>query len=116
MSKRSTRHTVIILLAYANRYLFPVVIVLITLFFDAIYGEKYAALVMGICCILFALYELIGYIRRWKHIYCSYQNVYRQEMTPHDIRWNKIEKKDAYGIPAIFGIFGIVAIVVFFFV
>lgn len=72
-------------------------------------------LAMGIGCVLFAVYELVGYICRWKHIYCSYQNAYHQKMTPNNIRWHTVKKTDAYGISTIFGFLGIAMIIIHFY-
>ena len=65
-------------------------------------------------CTFFALYYLIGYLLRWTHIYCVYQNAYHQKMTPNRVDWSRIEKKDAYGIPLIFFAFGIMFAVLAF--
>lgn len=111
MSKRSSRDFTIILLAYAHRYVYPILIVALPM----LYGKENMLLAMGIGCILFAIYDLIGYIRRWKHIYCSFQNAYHQKMTPSHIVWSKVKKTDAYGIPAIFGFLGIAMIIIHFF-
>lgn len=112
--KRKTRNQVIIALAYAHRYLWPLGVIVIPM----IIGGSHFLLVMGLGCILFAAYSVIGYQLRWKHIYCSYQSAQRaptggmEEMTPENIRWGRIKKSDVYGTSAIWAVLGIAAIVV----
>lgn len=96
-----------IVLAYADRYLYPI-LVLITLL-------KKNFLLTGIACFVFAIYELIGYKCKWKHIFCAYQNACHQKMTPNNINWNQVRKSDAYGVPAVFCIIGTLMIIVHFF-
>lgn len=61
-------------------------------------------------CISFvvhSVWSIVGYQLKWKHIYCSYQNAYHKKMTPNRIRWDKLKKSDAYGIPIIFLLLGV---------
>ena len=58
-------------------------------------------------CVFFSLYYLIGYLLRWTHMYCVYQDAYHQKMTPDRVDWSKIRKTDAYGIPLIFFVIGV---------
>lgn len=111
MGKPASRNSWVIVLAYAHRYVYPLAIVGLSILLD----KEYLPLALGIGCILFAVYTLVGYICRWKHIYCSYQNAYHQKMTPNDIRWHTVKKTDAYGVPVIFGILGLFSIVAYFF-
>ena len=62
---------------------------------------------LSVGSIAFAIWSLIGYKRKWKHIYCSFQNAYHQKMTPNNIQWHKIKKSDAYGVSLIFLILGL---------
>ena len=84
-----------------NRYLW----IVLMLFIDDMF-------LMGIYLIVFGLYQFIGYKCKWKHIFCSYQNIYHKKMTPDKINWSKVKKSDAYGLPIIFGILGILIIIV----
>lgn len=68
----------------------------------------------GIAMILYSLWTLIGYLLRWRHIYCSYQIGSRQPMTPYSIDWYDVREIDAFGIPAIFTALGVALIVVSF--
>ena len=77
----------------------------------AVFNKK-ALCIMGIAFILFSVWSFVGYKCKWRHIYCSYQNAYHQEMTPYTIRWHKIKKSDAYGMPIIFTILGIALLLV----
>lgn len=62
----------------------------------------------GISILVFSAYELIGYLCKWKHIFCSFQNAYHQKMTPDKIDWEKVSKIDAYMIPFFLAICGII--------
>ena len=107
MKRRTKKHHTsfiyIIILAYANRYLYPLSILCVMAI-----GEATSNFVpTGISILVFAAYQLIGYLCRWKHIFCSFQNAYHQPMTPYRIDWDIISKADAYCIPCFFAIFGI---------
>ncbi len=117
MGKNATRKRRIIILAlfyiYGYMVLFPLILFPILIFF--IFKENVFLLLLGIDFILFALHSLIGYVCRWKHIYCSYQHIHRKRMTPNNICWAKMKKSDAYGIPVIFALLGIVLIIFHFY-
>ena len=116
MGKNATRKRRIIILAlfyiYGYMVLFPLILFPILIFF--IFKENVFLLLLGIDFILFAVHSLIGYVCRWKHIYCSYQHVHRKQMTPDNICWSKMKKSDAYGTPVIFVLLGIVIIIFHF--
>lgn len=102
--KHPTNSICIIILAYANRYLYPLLILFVMAF-----GRVTSNFVpTGISILVFAAYQLIGYLCRWKHIFCSFQNAYHQKMTPNRIDWDIISKVDAYCIPCFFAILGII--------
>lgn len=105
------RNTMVILLAYMHRYVYPVLIIILPLLF----GGDALLLFMGIGFLMLAAYDLIGYKCRWKHIFCSLQNAYHKKMTPASVNWSKVRRSDAYGIPAIFGVFGAAMILCYFF-
>ena len=111
MSCVTNRNTAVILLAYAHRYLFPMLSVGLPLLFCQ---TENVLLYMGTGFVLFSLYSFAGYKLRWKHIFCSYQNAYHKKMTPDRINWNLIKKADAYGTPIIFGILGVSMILCYF--
>ena len=73
----------IIFLAYANRYLYPAII-LIVLLYGKLRSNYFPA---AISILIFSAYELIGYLCKWKHIFCSFINIYLLTNTlykPHD--------------------------------
>lgn len=107
MSKRYYRMMSIEILAYAYRYVCPILILL-----SPIFAKKYSLLVIGIGCLLFAAYRVIGYNFRWKHIFCALQLEHRQDMTPNDVRWHMIKKADIYTLFAIDVAIGVVMIVI----
>ena len=75
-------------------------------------SSKSAMLIsMGVGLLCFGVYTLVGYCYEWRHVFCMYQNMYHQKMTPEKCDWGKIKKTDAYGFPTIFMVFGIGAIV-----
>ena len=67
---------------------------------------------MGTFFVLVALWSLVGYRLKWKHIYCSNQNASRQEMTPDHIRWDTMKASDAYGAPLVELIIGLACLVI----
>ena len=98
----------IIALAYLHRYgWIAIVIVCAAVFSEAL------LLVFGIGSISFAIWTFVGYKCRWKHIFCSYQDLCKRKMTPDNIRWGWIEKFEAYYIPFVFLLMGVSACVAF---
>ncbi|MCI8670040.1 MAG: hypothetical protein HFI34_11075 [Lachnospiraceae bacterium] len=104
--KRNRYHssrTLVIILAYANRYFYPLLILIMLSF-----GKSIGYIPAGISLLAFSAYGLIGYLCKWKHIFCSFQNAYHQKMTPDRIDWGKISKADVYCCSCIWGILGMV--------
>ena len=64
--------------------------------------------VMAYFFIGFAIWSFLGYIFRWKHIYCSYQNTHKMPMTPDRVNWYAVNKFEAYIVPATFLVLGII--------
>ena len=110
--KNRTQHhnSGIIMLAYAHRYVYPILIPLV-----ALSVPERSVLYFGIGLLLLAVYDFIGYQLRWKHIFCSYQSSCHKKMTPDHINWNSFKKADAYGIPIICGVLGLSMIFCHFF-
>lgn len=106
--RHKTRHRLncifIIILAYANRYLYPLLLLSILAWAKGTSNFMLA----GISILVFSAYELIGYLCKWKHIFCSFQNAYHQKMTPDSIDWDLVSKTGAYLIPGIFALFGVI--------
>ena len=107
MSNWKTTARIIITLAYFHRYggfalvlLFSTIRPELLLWFFSVY------------CIIYSIWSFLGYKHKWRHIFCSYQNSYRKKMTPHSVDWDFIKKSDAYGVPIIFLILGLLGIVV----
>lgn len=92
-----------ILLAYFHRYGWLALLLLILL----ITNKTYDRYVLSIGMIAYSIWTFLGYIFRWKHVYCSYQNASHQPMTPDKVRWNTVKKADAYGVPTIFLVLGV---------
>lgn len=99
----------IIALALLHRYGGAGVMLLMVGIFNG-----YVTHVLTAGCMIFSVWTFVGYKCKWKHIFCSYQDAYHCKMTPGEIDWDWIDKKDAYGVPLIFfvmALIGIVAIV-----
>ena len=77
---KNSHYKLTIVLAYADRYLYPILL-LVSLIF-----EKF--LISGIACLIYAIYKLVGYICKWNHIFCSYQNAYHKK---NDSKQYKLE-------------------------
>ena len=110
MSKHGKKESRIIALAYLHRYGWLIGTVVCGAVFSRV---RY--LIFGIGLLLFAIWSFVGYKLRWKHIFCSYQSVYRRAiriaMTPNNIRWGWVSKFDAYGVPIIILIFSVACLV-----
>lgn len=102
MSRTDTTGNGIIALAYFHRYGWIAAIICCV----AIFPER-LAWIISIGAIAFSIWSLVGYRLKWRHIYCSYQNAYHQKMTPFSVRWHQIKKADAYGVPLIFLLLGV---------
>ena len=107
MSKGTAKEKRIIALAYFHRYgwIAAMMACIAT-------WPKQMYLIISIAFLLFSIWSFIGYIKKWKHIYCSFQNAYHKKMTPNSIQWNKIKKSDAYGVPSIFFVMGLLLLAV----
>lgn len=112
MSKRYKTSKRIKALAYLHRY-FTVAVVILVLMPVPIDLLLY---ILGGIFILSAVWTVVGYKLRCKHIFCSFQNAYRVKMTPDSIRWGWVKKGDVYGTSVIevtVGIFLIVLSIIF---
>lgn len=102
MGKMNETEKRVIALAYFHRYGWVAAMMAAV----AIWTER-MPFILCVCCISFSIWSFVGYKLKWRHIYCSFQNAYRQKMTPHCVRWHQIKKSDAYGIPLIFFVLGL---------
>ena len=107
MSKSTTKDKRIMALAYFHRYGWIAAMMLCI----AIWPRQMFC-IFSVACLSFSVWSFIGYKKKWKHIYCSYQNAYHQKMTPNNIQWHKIKKSDAYGVPLVFFIIGLALLTV----
>ena len=94
----------IIALAYFHRYgwmavMFALVLILRETFY------VFAASMIG-----YAVWTFVGYKCRWRHIFCSYQNAGHRKMTPERIDWDSMKKYDAYGLPVVFLVLGLMCL------
>lgn len=100
----------VIFLALFHRYFCH--FIFFALLFLIARSKRQLVLLMGVHCLLFGIYSFFGYVFRWKHIFCSYQNSNHTRMTPSRINWNTIKKSDCIGVPIIFAVLGFAAVVV----
>ena len=100
------------ILAYLDRYGYPVLILIAGALADFYRGRITMLFVLAVGILLDGIYNLVGYLCRWRHIYLCYQSMCHTKMTPSRIEWDRMTKKDAYGIPATFIIGGIIGILV----
>ena len=107
MSKGTTKEKRIIALAYFHRYGWIAIMTGLILLIP-----QYALLIVSLCFIAISLWSLVGYKLKWKHIYCSWQNAHRKDMTPHNICWTCVKKSEAYGVPLISLVMGVALFVV----
>jgi len=110
--ERSYSTTVMYILAYLDRYGYPVLILIAGALADFYRGRITTLFVLAVGILLDGIYNLVGYLCRWRHIYLCYQSMCHTKMTPSRIEWDRMTKKDAYGIPATFIIGGIIGILV----
>ncbi len=68
---------------------------------------------LGIFLLTYAVWTLVGYLLKWKHIYCSWQNAYHEKMTPSSTNWRHIDKKDVWCVTFLFCLAGFVVLIVF---
>ena len=101
MSRDEITARKVIALAYFHRYGWIAIMVGLVLIIP-----KHALQILGSCFLALSLWSLVGYKLKWKHIYCSFQNAHRKDMTPHHVCWSDIKKCEAYSIPLLFFVLG----------
>ena len=95
-------------LAYLHRY-FPILGSLISVLLPGVTFYSF-----GMTFLISSIWTFVGYKRRWKHIFCSFQIMSRDpyaKMTPNSIRWGWLEKRDVYGIVILEAACGVAMIV-----
>ena len=96
-------------LALLNRYVFPIVAIIGPML--VAWLLKWDVLIpLGLGCYVFGAYQLIGYKKRWDHIYCSIQLFKKQRMTPENIQWDRVRAFDATALPIAFVVLGTLAL------
>ena len=91
-------------LAYFHRYGWLVITIATDMLFDFRF-----TLGVGLMC--YAIWTMLGYWLKWRHICCSFQNAYHQPMTPGKADWKKIRKSDVYIVAGIFMVLGALLII-----
>lgn len=93
---------------FVLRYIVPFIMVIIPILFSSVLGGiKPALVIVGICFLLYAGYLLLGYFRKWTHIFCYYQSLDRQPLTPDKVDWSKLRAGDVFIMPALHALVGV---------
>lgn len=93
------------------KYIVTLAIVLIPILIATRTGDKKQAMVyIGIGLLVYAAYLLLGYFLKWTHIFCYYQNMARQPLTPDEVDWSTLRPGDVYIIPGLYAALGVGAI------
>ena len=80
-------------IAKFNRGYIIYILILISVVIAQVMGElKLALLFMGISCFVYGLYLLLGYLMKWKSMFCTYQYIYHRELTPENPDWSTLPK------------------------
>lgn len=102
MNKTGRTENMVVALAYFHRYgWIAAMMVCVAVWLE----EMIYILAAGF--LGFSVWSFLGYRRKWKHIYCSFQNACHQKMTPDNVQWHKVKKSDAYGTPLVFLVLGL---------
>ncbi len=109
---RHSSTTGMYILAYLDRYVYPLLILVAGLVAELFRDRNTMLFVLALGILLDGIYNLVGYLCRWKHIYLCYQSMSHTKMTPTRIEWDRMAKKDVYGVPVVMIIMGIVGILV----
>ncbi len=110
MGSYERKNAMVKVLAYLHRYAYPVLILTLPACLGDSKGEY--SLWLGVGCLALAVYDLVGYKLRWRHIYCSRQDANHQRMTPNRTIWSEMKAADIYGIPLLLGALGIAMVVI----
>ena len=110
MSKTKERNQRVRFLALFHRYGI-IVLVVATLAVCMKLRCNYLLLILGVGFLLLAMWDTAGYFLRWRHVYCAWQNAKKQRMTPNDIRWGTVDKREYFTCVVIDAVMGIALIV-----
>lgn len=91
--ERSYSTTIMYILAYLDRYGYPMLILIAGALADFYRGRITMLFVLAVGILLDGIYNLVGYLCRWKHIYLYYQSMCHTKMTPSRIEWDRMTKR-----------------------
>lgn len=102
----------IIFFAYCNRFVFP----LISFFVPILVGgnDRIRLLYLGVSFFVLSVYNIVGVLFEWKHIYCAHQSMSHKKMTPDNIQWDTVSFADKYGMQIVFIAFSIILVICYF--
>ena len=99
-------------LAYCNRFVFPLISYFVPIFVGG--NDRTRLLYLGVSFFALSVYNIVGVLFKWKHIYCAHQSMSHKKMTPDNIQWDTLSFADKYALHIVFVVFSIVAIVCYF--
>lgn len=111
--KKQSRDMTVVTMAYLHHHVYMILLVGVSL----LIGGSDCILSLGLGFLFYAVYTLVGYKLRWKHIYCSFSIPHRArkwKMKTNNYNWKSISKVDVYGVSIMFGLFGIVCLLGYF--
>lgn len=68
---------------------------------------RYMWEILILCSAVNLIWSIIGYRRKWRHIFCSNQISKHEVLTPYSVFWDRVDKTDIYGVPMIFIVIGL---------
>ena len=99
-------------LAYFWRYGI-IACVIPAMYLGRIVTKSRTGVLLGLSSIMMimGLYYLLGYIFKFRHIYCVFQNANHEKMSPNEIYWNTLSKKDLIGVPILLICIGVAGLI-----
>lgn len=101
----------IIILAYCNRFVFPLLAFFIPVFVGS--NNSTRVLYLGISLFCLAAYHVIGVLLKWKHVYCALQSMAHRKMTPDNIQWDTVGFADKFGLSIVLILFSVALLFLF---
>lgn len=108
MRRVNYRRTVF--LAYFHRFSPALSVIVFLIFFWKFQYQSITFYSFAACLLLYSVYNTVGCIKEWDHIYCSHQSTSHKRMTPYCIRFCEMTFSDKYGISIVFSVGAVVMI------
>ena len=106
----------VIALAYFHRFS-PALALPVFLISYINFGYSYiTAFVVALSLLSYSAYNTVGCLKKWDHIYLSYQSSCHKKMTPECIRWYEMSFIDTYGVSIVFTAIAVAGIILGIFI